>query len=88
MTLKPEQIHELRNVDITTVDKSKLTDMSRVKLDTSLPKEERLNRILRTAKNPYCFRYGDTAVKLEFADDGPPLQDVMADFLIRQKSGL
>jgi len=47
-----------------------------------------LNRILRTAKNPYCFRYGDTAVKLEFTDDGPPLQDVMADFLIRQKSGL
>ncbi|MFT8889193.1 MAG: DUF6870 family protein [Ethanoligenens sp.] len=88
MTLKPEQIRKLRDVDIATVDKSKLPDMSRVKLDPRLTKEERLTRILRTAKNPYCFRYGDTAVKLEFADDGPPLQDVMADFLIRQKSGL
>ena len=88
MALKPEKIHELRNVDIATVDKSKLADMSRIELDTSLTKEERLTRILRTAKNPYCFRYGDTAIKLEFADDGPPLQDVMADFLIRQKSGL
>lgn len=88
MTLKLEQIPELRNMDIAMVDKSKLPDMSRIELDASLSKEERLSRILRTAKNPYCFRYGDTAVKLEFADDGPSLQDVMADFLIRQKSGL
>lgn len=88
MTLKPEQIRKLRDVDITQIDKSKLPDMSRVKLDPHLSKEERLTRILRAAKNPYCFRYGDTAVKLEFADDGPSLQDVMADFLIRQKSGL
>jgi hypothetical protein len=28
------------------------------------------------------------AVKLEFAENGPPLQDVMAAFLTRQKCGL
>lgn len=52
MTLKPEQITALRNVDISTVDKSRLADMSRIKLDNSLSKAERLNRILRTAKIP------------------------------------
>ena len=86
--LQPEKMNAFRNVDIATVDKSKLADMSKVKLDNSLSREERINRIVRAAKNPYCFRYGDTAVKLEFSDDGPTLQDMMTDFLIRQKSGL
>ena len=43
---------------------------------------------MEQVKNPYCFRCGDTAVKLEFADNGPPLQDIMTGFLVRQKSGL
>lgn len=86
--LKPTKIEELRNVDISAVDKTALADVSRVKLDNSLPKDKRMARILRATKNPYCFRYGDMAVKIEFADNAPPLQDTMTDFLIRQKSGL
>jgi hypothetical protein len=45
-------------------------------------------RILRAAKNPYCFRYEDMGVKIEFTDTAPSLQDTMAGFLVRQKSGL
>jgi len=86
--LKTKRIDELRNVDIGAVDKTTLTDISRIKLDNSLPKDKRMDRILRAMKNPYCFRYEDTAVKIEFADNAPPLQDTIADFLIRQKSGM
>ena len=39
-------------------------------------------------KNPYCFRYGDMAIKLEFAEDGPTLQELLTAFFLRQKSGL
>ena len=38
--------------------------------------------------NPYCFRYGDMAIKLEFAEDGPSLQELLTGFFLRQKSGL
>jgi len=83
-----KKIDELRSVDIGTVDKDSLSDVSRVKLDTSLSKDKRMARILRAAKNPYCFRFEDMAVKIEFADNAPPLQNAIEDFLIRQKSGL
>lgn len=86
--LKPEQINIMKSVDISTVDKAQLVDVSGITFDNSLPKQERAARILEQVKNPYCFRLGDTAVKVEFSDDGPPLQDVIANFLIRQKSGL
>ena len=39
-------------------------------------------------KNPYCFCIGGIGVKIEFAENGPSLQDTLTDFLLRQKSGL
>ena len=83
-----KMIDELRRVDVRTVDKETLADMSGVALDPSLPKVERMTRFLEQVKNPYCFRLGDMVIKLEFADNAPPLQDVMTSFLFRQKSGL
>ena len=78
----------MQNVDISKIDKSELSDVSELSFDYSLPPKERAARILEHVKNPYCFRYGETAVKVEFADNAPPLQEVITKFLIRQKSGL
>ena len=83
-----KQINSMQGVDISTVDKSQLIDVSGIDFDNSLPQGERAVHILNQVKNPYCFRYGDTAVKVEFPEDGPPLQEVITNFLIRQKSGL
>ena len=44
--------------------------------------------MLKQLKNPYCFRYGDMAIKLDFAEDGPSLQKLLTAFFLRQKSGL
>ena len=86
--LSLKQLDELKSIDISAVDKNTLADISGMTFDNSLSREERMRRILRLTKNPYCFRYGDMAVKVEFSDGCPPLQDVMTNFLIRQKSGL
>ena len=49
---------------------------------------DRLARFLSRAVNPYCFCVGGVGVKIEFSEDGPSLQDKLADLLVRQKSGL
>ena len=38
--------------------------------------------------SPYCFCVGGVGVKIEFAEDGPTLQDALCAFLLRQYSGL
>lgn len=43
---------------------------------------------MKRAVNPYCFSVGGVGVKIEFAEGGPSLQETLAAFLIRQKSGL
>ncbi|MPM70085.1 hypothetical protein SDC9_117037 [bioreactor metagenome] len=87
--LTPEQLKELYEVDITTVDKYALPDVSQHPFDYSLSQEERMEEMIRvTGGNPYCFRHGDMLIKLEFDDTKPPLQEVFTNFLIRKKSGL
>ena len=88
MTLTMMELEKMRSVDIGAVDKTTLTDARAIVLDPALPKAERIARFFEQVKNPYCFLFGDQIVKLEFAEDGPALQDTLIDFLIRQKSGL
>ena len=85
-----KQIHlaELAGVDITTVNKKDLVDVSGLIFDHTVPREKRVEQVLCKVKNPYCFRVGDMGVKLEFLDSAPPLEDCFTDFLQRKKCGL
>ena len=82
------KLQQMRNVNITQTDPGTLTDISDIHIDSSLSRADKMENYFEQTVNPYCFRCGDTAVKLEFADNGPPLQDIMTGFLVRQKSGL
>ena len=76
------------SVNMETVDAEKLADISTLEFDNTLSKEKRLAYVLEKLKNPLCFRCGATGVKLEFDDNAPPMQEVLANFMIRKKSGL
>jgi hypothetical protein len=81
-------LSELIDVDIKTVNKDDLVDVSGLVFDNTVPMEQRAAWLFERVKNPYCFRVGDIAVKMDFKDDAPLLQDILTDFLRRQKSGL
>ena len=88
MKLNAQVIEKMQSVNLGAVDKETLVDASGFVFDNSLPLEKRAARMLEQLKNPYCFRYGDMAIKLEFAEDGPSLQELLTGFFLRQKSGL
>lgn len=81
-------IDSFMNVNMDTVDRSKLADISTLEFDTTLPKEKRPAYVLERLKNPLCFRCGEVGIKLEFDDNEPPIQEVLTNFMIRKKSGL
>ena len=84
----PEDIYQMRSVDIGAVAAESLPDVSGMTFDNALSRKERISRFLQTVKNPYCFCIGGVGVKIEFAESGPSLQDKLTDFLLRQRSGL
>lgn len=85
---KQVDLTELASVDIQKVSKEELVDASNLHFDLQVPQKSRAAYLFDAIGNPYCFRVGELGVKLEFAEHGPSLQDVLFSFLQRKKSGL
>ena len=76
-----EQIHAMRDVDVRTVDPNTLRDIRDVKVNTSLPKRERILDFIRQIGNPYCYRHGKYVVKVSFTDTDVTLEDRMLSYI-------
>ena len=88
MRLTAQELEQMKSVNIGAVSADALADVSGMAFDRTLSQEERVARFVKRAVNPDCFRVGGVGVKIEFAEEGPSLQELLAAFLIRQKSGL
>ena len=76
-----EQIEAMQNVDIRSVDPDTLRDIRDVKVNTDLPKQERILDFIRQIGNPYCFRHGKYVVKISFADTDVTLEERMLAYI-------
>ena len=80
-TYTEEQVKAMQNVDIRTVDPDTLRDIRDVKVNTDLPKQERILDFIRQIGNPYCYRHGKYVVKVSFTDTDVTLEDRMLSYL-------
>lgn len=80
-TYTREQIEAMQNVDIRTVDPSSLRDIRDVKVNTDLPKQERILDFIRQIGNPYCYRHGKYVVKVSFADTEVTLEERLLSYI-------
>ena len=76
-----EEIEAMKNVDVRTVDINTLRDIRDVKVNTDLPKEERVLDFIRQIGNPYCYRHGKYVVKISFTDTDVTLEQRMLAYL-------
>ena len=58
-----------------------LVDIRDVKIDRSLPVEERMKSYVEQIKNPYMFKVGKTIVRVSYKKDGPSFQEVFNQML-------
>ncbi|MBQ7121895.1 MAG: hypothetical protein IJO03_06480 [Clostridia bacterium] len=74
-------IDAMKAVDIRNVDKSQLVDLNTVKIDDTKPVAERIESFLQQINNPYCFKIGDVAVKVNYKSEGPTFQQSFENML-------
>lgn len=60
-------------VNAATADQ--LVDIRDVKIDRSLPSEERIKSFIEQIKNPYRFKVGNTVVRVSFANTQNTITD-------------
>jgi hypothetical protein len=71
--------------DICEIDPSTLVDISKVFIDSSLPQTERVKRYLAQIHNPYCFKSGDTPVRIRFTGSEKSLSSSLVEYFSRVK---
>lgn len=81
-----KQINEMSRTEICKIDKSTLVDINDVKIDTTLPIAQRMQCYIEQVKNPYCFKCGTTAVKVEFTGGGKPLNQSLTEYFANLKN--
>ena len=70
----------MRAVDIRTVDPATLVDIRDTKINPELPFVEKALDYLCQIKNLYCFRCGDTVVKISHGKATSTLNESMESF--------
>ena len=81
------KLEEMSRMEYGAANKDELVDIETVHIDPDLPPAERLLTYLEQIKNPYCFRCGDTAVRISFAADGDNLQNILKRHFASVKGG-
>ena len=76
-----EQLKAMQAVDVRTVDRSTLRDIWDVKVNTDLPKQERILDFMRQIGNPYCYRHGKYVVKVSFTETDVTLEDILLSYI-------
>lgn len=74
-------LETMKAIDIKTVDKASLVDLNSVVIDESKSVSERVESFLQQIRNPYCFRIGNVAVKVNYKSDGPTFQKSFEELL-------
>ena len=75
------ELAQMKEVDIHTVDRESLVDIREIQIDEKLPREQRFEEFLRQIKNPYCYRCGKIVVKVSFSDTDATLEDRLEHYL-------
>ena len=52
-----------------------LVDIRDVRIDRSLPMEDRVRSYVEQVKNPYMFKVGNTVVRVSYADTNKTMND-------------
>ena len=79
------QLQQMRNVDITQVDRSTLVDIRNIHIDSSLPAAKKMQSYFEQIVNPYCFLCGDTPVRIRFVAEDRTLKQSLCDYFLSLK---
>lgn len=75
------ELEQKKEVDIRCVDKSALTDINDIKINSQLPVNERIGSFLRQTANPYCQLIDGVAVKFTFSNEDVSLAEKIKGYV-------
>ncbi len=79
-----QNMSALKQIDICEIDKNELVNIKDICVDTKKSLSDRISEFVEKVKNPYCFRVGDIAVKVEFENTEVTFEQRFENLLANQ----
>ena len=79
------QLQQMRNVDITQVDRSTLVDIRNIHIDSSLPAAKKCKATWSRSSIRIVFLCGDTPVRIRFVAEDRTLKQSLCDYFLSLK---
>jgi len=76
------ELEQMRQMDIQSVDIDTLVDIRDVKIDFKLDKKEKIEMYLQQVNNPYCVKYKNIKIQMQFNDEGQSLAEKIKRYLV------
>lgn len=81
LTLNSCELNNLKNVDIENFNIDDLIDLRDIRIDKNCSVQSKIISFVEQIKNPYFFKVGKIAVKLNFDNEGPTFQEKLLNSL-------
>jgi hypothetical protein len=76
-----EELNEMRQADIRTVDVSQLTDLRDVEINEKDNVKKRVAQYMEAVKNPFLMKIGSYAVKVSYSESGEGIEERMLAYI-------
>lgn len=77
------ELAKCKEIDISTCDVDSLVDLRQINIDTTRPITERIESFLKQVRNPYLFKVGDIAMKVDYGS-GKEFGEAFTDILCKR----
>ena len=81
--LTVRELYDMSQLDMTEIDKTDLIDIREVKIDASLPANQKMDRYMEQINNPYFFLWDGSIIHVRFVPAGDALRDKLKHFFMR-----
>lgn len=70
-----EELYQMMNIDIRSVDREQLVDIQDVEIDEKKTVKTRIHYYIEKLHNPYFMKVGDYVVKVSYQESGEELDE-------------
>lgn len=79
--MQTDKLSYMKKADITICNKANLADLRKVELNRNESAVKRAESFFEQVHNPYLFRVGETAVKIDFGN-GKNFAEMLTDVIL------
>ncbi len=76
-----EELNEMKQTDIRTVDISQLVDLQEIDIDEKASVKSRAAQYIEAVHNPFLVKIGGYVVKFSYAEEGAGIEERMFRYI-------